>query len=203
MTNQAFDPKTGHAAARRRFLLASAAAPVVATLPHGTAWASSIYQCVRTSSDQSEGAVLSPTTLDEWVRTPALAASFRTSNPNLTPSSINLWSLDDGRTWLDENGTQVPEANSDPTTCDQSTEYCLRSNNPDPNDPTAPLGTRRVYVLASYIADPDVANATSVVFQGFYPEERPAVQGGDSGNIGLLTSCLCSLNPNAGPTCPG
>jgi hypothetical protein len=182
------DVKGSREAGRRKVLLAAAAAPIVATIPNGAAWASSVFQCVQSSSDDSEGAALTLSEPDEWVRTAALTAQFVTTQQGL-PSPIPLWSLDNGTTWLDESGV-AQAASTDTTNCNPATQYCVSGT------PTT------TYVLAVYQANPDPENATAVTFQGFYPIEAPEAQSGDQGNIGLYTSCLCSVNPGTGPQCP-
>lgn len=174
-------------AARRRLLRASAVAPLIATIPTGTAWSASVYQCVTTSQSNSGSAPASPSAPDEWVRTSALFSQFSTNSAvsGLNPPVAPLWSLDSGATWVDINGDPVGDVDTSPG-CSQDSSYC----------PLFPPIT--VYVLASFQAIPDASNPTDVSLVGFYPLEKPEAQGGDPGNIALYTSCLCSVNPTLG-----
>ena len=182
-----------HAAAsvdlsRRKLLRAAAAAPVLATIPSGAAFANaSAYQCVITSKEQSDAGVplMSRRDQDQWVRLAVTQQDFGTLD-NGNPVTKTGWLIDGN--WYDDTGAPFTP-NFDPS-CDFTTEFCPITE-PQP-----------ALVLAIYQPVPDGIAPTSVTpaaagFQAFYPitsteGNRPS----EVGNIGLFVSCYCSVAPD-------
>jgi hypothetical protein len=174
---------------RRRLLRAAAAAPLMATLPSGAAYANvSAFQCVVSSRLESEGTppgppVMSQTALDTWVRQSVKTRDFR-STQNGPSESKQGWLL--GSTWYDKDGNTFV-AGPD-TGCDPITQWC----------PISPL--RDEYVLIVYQPVPDGSNPTSVNLIGVYPQYSiPIDRPSQVGNIGLAATCMCSVAPNTNP----
>lgn len=177
-------PDRGADSTRRRLLRAAAAAPLMATLPSGAAYANvSAFQCVvssKTSSD--DGApLMSRSGRDTWVRQAVTTRRFRTTQHG-TAEVKDGWLL--GGVWYDANGqTFVPNLSG---SCSIATDYC----------PVGSPGT--AYVLVIYRPVPDGVDPTSVDVIGLYPQysteyNRPS----QVGNIGLFATCMCSVAPGS------
>jgi hypothetical protein len=163
---------------KRRLLKAAAAAPLVASLPTGPAWAmASASQCVidsKQDTQESGNASLGykfPNELDSLVRVKAKFHKYQSvSDPSVI---VSVFELPGGELYL-EDGTVF-----DPT------GY---------ND----LGAFDVYVLQiyepDYIATGDPEAPNSVHNVGPWPKFQ--LSSTDGPNMGITGTCLCSVEPS-------
>jgi hypothetical protein len=187
--------------ARRSLLkLAASAAPLVATLPCGAAWANnSAYQCVSASKTRSDtaGAVLSIATsnTDGFSRVIGLKYSYRkvTARPPLPPivtTAVAYGSSAFGTTQYMDDGTIFNPTgwSLNPTISPTpSTVYLMVLFTPvySPSDPTVPVT----------VSSPCTPGTFDSIPSCVYPASRR--QTGVGGNMGIYTSCLLSVQ--AGP----
>lgn len=181
---------------RRLLLRAAVSAPLLATIPSGTAFANaSAFQCVVTAKTQSDqgGPPLSHSEPDHWVRIQVVTRQFGMI-VNGNPVGKDGWFINS--LWYEATGSAFdPQPNlatpdAWPDNCDTNTEFC-------PVTEAEPA-----WVLAIYRPQPDGVSPTSVVpaasgLNAFYPIS--STQGdpvhSQPGNIGLFVSCYCSVSP--------
>ena len=181
------DSEHGADQVRRRLLRAAAAAPLMATLPSGAAYANvSAFQCVVSSKSSSDAGspLLSRSGRDQWVRQVATSRRFRTTMHGFAEIKDG-WLI--GSTWYDAQGNIfVPNLG---VGCSIVTDYC-------------PVGSpATVYVLVIYQPVPNGINPTSVNVIGIYPQYSiPSNRPSQVNNIGLFVSCMCSVAPGSNPS---
>jgi hypothetical protein len=189
------------AAGRRNFLKAAAsAAPLVATLPSGAAWATSTSQCILDAIKASPtltGAVdWPPPSADQFVRVKGETVTWEQTQyvpppPTLkTQLTYHIPSLD--------NGTEL---------------YWMPDGKPfDPTDwkekGRTDVALLQVFTPQPWTADPSKIGPTTVGpcspgesdTKGgcIYPVSQ--VNTANPPNIGMQASCLCSVNPGAMPS---
>jgi len=175
--------------------MASISAPLLATIPNGAALANaSAFQCVVSSKTKSDLDVppMSLGDRDAWVRLKVIVRPFGKVVGG-EPVAKDGWYIDGS--WYEDTGAafdpqpRLLTPDEDPTDCDLEAEFC-------------PVGPAQdAWVLAIYEPLPNGTEPTSVApaavgFNAFYPisstqGNRPS----EVGNIGLFTSCYCSVYP--------
>jgi len=196
---------------RRRLLRAAAILPVVATIPSGAALAQgSAIECINSSKTATDipqgtpGAVRPISSTDDgWVRDQVRGVNVVTrvlSPSGTTLQSITLVSFGgDSGPWYAPTG-QIVALNPNPPggSCNASSEYCKVG---------APFNTRVLRIFSAQYQGTDPMGVTLVsppppdypkhITQGGIPSTvmNPA-RPGTTGNMGIRSTCLCSVDPS-------
>ena len=181
---------------RRKLLKAAAsAAPLVATLPLGGAWATSTSQCIADAAAQSAAGQIAntrswpPPNSDTYVRVQGQQVTFTkgTCCPPRTETAIvyHIAALDGGAEW---KYWKADGSSFNPTGWTRGTVAnvaLLKVFHPVPNA-TNPLTVEQC-----------IPGTNDSVPTCLFPVTQ--VQLGSTQNIGIQTSCLCSVSPTSMP----
>ena len=167
---------------RRNLIKAAAAAPLIATLPHGAVHANaSVNQCIIDSAQDSRAqaaTIAENVELDTWVRVPTVKNEWTKEDQD----AVEAWDIDgalykeDGEFWRSSSSAAEIEGW---TKGEDVPVYVLQIVTPD--DPEAP---------------------TDIHLEGSWP----AFQLSEGDNMGISGTCLCSVRPGliggvGGPHC--
>jgi hypothetical protein len=171
---------------RRRILkVAATAAPVIATLPSGAAFANaSVHQCVVHAAEReqapADGFLYIPARPDDYVRAEAIKETWTDSSEN--ERMVIGWPVGAPTKWWMESDNGL-------------LGHWVSFNPADPGDWTKiPSSEEKVNTLLLWSVDDQGTGFDGV---GMWPAQQQA----QGTAFGVVQSCLCSVDPGISPWC--